>query len=1204
MGAVVGACELDDAAEIIIHSLNADEGSIAEAAKDRMRRETWPLGFALALRVASKIVSTGPMKLAGMLIALALVSGGAGLTTSAAPDAEGGWHRVAAIDIAHPEQSGFATSASPYRYSTREIPAQTLAADAPERRVLFCSTMEFRFTGVKPEAKYQLRASFLSDSGERVEQIEAGAVTLAERLVLPKHQILSRTWEVPAGAVTGGDLTLGITALAGANAVVSSLEIWSTDPTPLKSPPSVAEKLAQIAVPMPRLSPRPAGVAGLAGALLSLNGRWKFNPLSPEEPGAVSAASAASWRDIEVPAEWVMQGFKVEANRSACYVREFDLPAQWSGQRIKLRFDAVHSECKVWVNGHAVGGHEGGFVPFELDVTDAAQPGANTLVVTVRNESIADLLASATQYAGHPLGGITRKVTLFAVPNVNVAAQVITTTFGPDFKDAALNLRVEIANESAADAEASLGFQLISPAGQPVAVDPGSTVARAVRAGQTLAQQIAIPVVAPRQWDTEHPNLYTLRTELKSGQATEVITQRFGFRQVEVRGNQVFVNNHPIKLHGVCRHETHPLVGRSLTPALWRKDAEIFRAANVNYIRTSHYPPAEEFLDACDELGLFVECESPLCWVQHGANSPWGKLNYQDSRFFPYLMRANLENIAANRNHPSIVIWSLANESLWSPLFAEVLKRVKQVDPSRPTSFHDQSWGDYNAGGSQADIANYHYPDTNGPARCDQGSRPTLFGEYCHVQTYNQREHFTDPGVRDQWGPRFAEMYDLMYRHQGCLGGAIWSGIDEAFDLPDGQVEGYGYWGVIDGWRRAKPETFHVRKAYSPIRVVTRELPANEGPLRIGVENRYNFANLAEVGIEWSLGGETGRTTADIPPRTAGEIVVAPKRELADGGSLRLKFTAPRGFVCEEVEVPVGRQPNPVAAFRALETGPLKLGTNESVFIVTGAAFRCEIDRQTGQFREVQVGGKPVLVGGPVLMVLPLDGGPCQPQDLTQFGPLNTLCKGWSARSVTAATESDGGAVIRVEGEYAEAAGNYTLRFRPGGALEISYDFISKQKVNPRQVGMVFFLDRDCDTLTWQRNAEWSVYPADHIGRPNGLARANPNDAMHIVHLTRAPDHPWSQDTTALGTADFRSSKARIVSSALRSPEGQGLALSSEGSQTVRAFVDGDRIGWLVARINAGGGEGFFSPHHAADRHPLQKGSKISDTMHFQLVGE
>ena len=132
-------------------------------------------------------------------------------------------------------------------------------------------------------------------------------------------------------------------------------------------------------------------------------------------------------------------------------------------------------------------------------------------------------------------------------------------------------------------------------------------------------------MAGPAKWDSEHPNLYTLTIELKAdGKLLETITQRVGFRQVEVRGNQMFVNNLPVKLRGICRHEADPLRGRSLAPGTWRKDAELFRTGNCNYIRTSHYPPAEEFLEACDELGLFVECEAPFLLGESDQNHPYG----------------------------------------------------------------------------------------------------------------------------------------------------------------------------------------------------------------------------------------------------------------------------------------------------------------------------------------------------------------------------------------------------------------------------------------------------------------------------------------------------------------------------------------------------------------------------------------------------
>lgn len=160
--------------------------------------------------------------------------------------------------------------------------------------------------------------------------------------------------------------------------------------------------------------------------------------------------------------------------------------------------------------------------------------------------------------------------------------------------------------------------------------------------------------------------------------------KRFGFREIEVRGNELLVNGRAVKLRGVCRHEAHPLTGRVLTAELQRQDVELYRAANCNFIRTSHYPPAEELLELCDEAGMFVEVEAPVCWVGHHANENWKKLNYQDTAYYPYVLQVNMEMIHFYRNHPSVLFWSMANESYWNREFAQVQEYVLKADPTRP----------------------------------------------------------------------------------------------------------------------------------------------------------------------------------------------------------------------------------------------------------------------------------------------------------------------------------------------------------------------------------------------------------------------------------------------------------------------------------------------------------------------------------------
>ena len=189
--------------------------------------------------------------------------------------------------------------------------------------------------------------------------------------------------------------------------------------------------------------------------------------------------------------------------------------------------------------------------------------------------------------------------------------------------------------------------------------------------------------------------------------------RRVGFRQIEVRGNQVFVNNHPIKLRGACHHEVMPLRGRSVNNDMWRRDVELFREGNVNYLRTSHYPPDEALLEACDELGMFVEVEAPFCWA-HEAKVP-------DALRQDILVNQHLAMVNLNRSHPSVLMWSMGNESnLYAEYFKEAAGLVKQIDPTRPRIF--SQWGP-DADQGELEVTNHHYPGPEGPDKYRNYSR-------------------------------------------------------------------------------------------------------------------------------------------------------------------------------------------------------------------------------------------------------------------------------------------------------------------------------------------------------------------------------------------------------------------------------------------------------------------------------------------------
>lgn len=968
-----------------------------------------------------------------------------------------------------------------------------------------------------------------------------------------------------------------------------------------------------------RFTPRPAVVSGIATPVLSLNGAWAFHPAPPKGFERLREMTAKGFRPIEVPGDWTMQGFSVEPWTAAGYLRTVDIPADWKGARVILRSDGAQSLASFWVNGRPAGTHEGGFTAFEFDVTDLCRPGeTNTVAASVQNESTADILASGTQYASYQFGGLTRKVTLMAVPSLHISDIDIATDVSDDGRRAAFTASVEVREGPAGPAAGDGGgrawitLDLRGPDGRAVyretrLVDgPGPS-------GDTVIP-FAGGIEAPALWEAEHPRLHALTVEVVRGGSRETVVRRVGLREIRVAGTRLFVNGRPVKLRGINRHEVHPLRGRSLTPELWRRDAELFRAANINLIRTSHYPPAEEFLDACDELGLFVECEAPLVWVQHGANETWKTEDPSDPRYRPYIERAVAETIAFNRRHASVILWSLANESGWSPHFAAADALAAAMDPTRPRTFHDQAYGGYNNRGSAAmTIANYHYPGPQGPdlAVSMRLPRPLYYGEFCHLNCYNRSELAADPGVRDEYGRGFARMWEKLCGSSEVVGGSIWSGVDDVFLLPSGRATGYGEWGPIDGWRRQKPEYWHIKKSYSPVRIGPAKVaaPAPGEPIVLAVENRHDFTDLSECRIDWRIGDETGSASLALPPHATGLLRLRPKTVELGGKVLSLEVRDPRSVLVDLENIAIGTVAPPAPSFRTFATptdAPLEVrtvgtgdGRQQTAVTVRGNGFRWDFDCESGAILHAEFGGVPILCGGPGLMILPQTSGPCVTDFRPDVEPFNDVCKGWSAASVTAA--KDGSAVtVTVMGSYAEAEGWYAVKIDATGRATFDYEFKVKAKIDPRQYGLVVYLPRPFDTLSWSRQGQWTVYPENHIGRLLGSARALASG--HETILREPPAWDWKDDQSALGSNDFRSTKANVFWAALSRPDEKGLMLVSDGRLGSRSFLDGDRIGWLVAEFTTGGGDVFFAPHHKLDDRPLAAGDTIKGSFSFVPV--
>lgn len=947
--------------------------------------------------------------------------------------------------------------------------------------------------------------------------------------------------------------------------------------------------------------PIPEKIKDVGNCEISLNGMWKFKPDRVEDSGTNIKNQTSSWENIKVPGEWAMQGYAVDENVFATYFNKFFIPENWENKQIFIRFDGVYSKAIIKVNGEKVGKHTGGFTAFEFDITEYVRANnKNEILVYVKNESLADTLVSGTQYAAHQLGGITRKVTLFAVPKFHICDLFYTTTFDNQYKNAVLSLQFEFSNYSSKIINGKLNVLLYGPDKKLVKMEKFKI--GDLQSNSKLKRNYQIEVKNPAKWDSEHPRLYTLKCELLGGVDNEVIKQKVGFREIEIAGNKLFINGDPIKLKGVNRHEVHPLLGRSLTDKFWLKDAELFRGANMNFIRTAHYPSARDFVSICDSIGLFVELEAPFAWIGHHANKKWQDSDPHAPQYYDLIKQQINETVQFYKNNPSVIIWSMANESAWGPNWEKAFKFVDELDPSRPKTFHDQAYGGFNNYGSDTmQIANIHYPGPGGPEVAENFKRPLLFGEFCHINTYNRQEVETDPGVRDYWGIELKNIWEDMYSSRGCLGGAIWSGINDVFYLSSNDAVGYGQWGVIDGWRRKKPEYWHCKKVFSPVKIhtVNLDIPQKGNEIKLQVENQYNFTSLEELKFSWKYNNEEGEVNGPhVLPGEFGILKIDHGIQTPQPGLLSVSAYDQKSRLVDSYSIKVGNSKK--ESTKEKNDGEIKYKKMQDQIVITSGSYEWIFDSKRGKIKSAESNNQEILTSGAELMMLPLKTGPCDTEHRLNIEPLNETCSNWKIDEL-AVTSNDDTVEVNVTGNYDEGKIQLNYYFLPNGFLEIAYDIKVAKKIDPRQIGLVFSALEEFHNLSWERDGLWTSYPEDHIGRNRGIAKPFYYQLDNNSGIEKK-NHIWSHDYNELGSNDFRSTKNNIYMAKFENENNEGIKIISEGKHSVRAFVDGDKISFLVADFSIGGGELFLGSHLESMKKKLEKGDVFKGTAKIKLL--
>ncbi len=733
---------------------------------------------------------------------------------------------------------------------------------------------------------------------------------------------------------------------------------------------------------------------------LSLNGVWKFNYSDNPANRPVDFYKVnyrdRRWSDITVPGNWEFQGFGVpiyvnipyewtsdpqppdvptEHNPVGSYRREFILPQGWAGKQVFIHFGAVKSAFYLWINGEKAGYSQGSKTPAEFNITDYIVTGRNTIAVEVYRWSDGSWLECQDFWR---VSGIQRDVYLEARPELRIADYFVRSQLVLDYRDGMLDLDVKLQNSGVTDRNAVVAVKLFeSGGGMSVWEDE---LQGSVSSGGSVTFTTSSTIGGIRPWSAETPHLYCLLLELYDENAAllEVVTSKIGFRTSEIKNGQLLVNGKPILLKGVNRHEHDPVTGHYVTRELMLKDIALMKQYNINAVRTSHYPNDPVWYELCDEYGLYVVDEANI--ESHG-------MGYHPDRTLgnnPIFMKSHLDRtirmVERDKNHPSIIIWSLGNEAGDGICFDATYEWIKAKDPTRPVQYEQAS----HDGNTDIFCPMYmRIPDMLKYAHALH-NKPLIQCEYAHSMGNSTGN------LQDYW--------DLIEEHDQLQGGFIWDWVDQgmAAETEDGRF----YWafggdygpvdvpsdsnfcmnGLVFPDRTVQPALEEVKKVYQYIGMEPVPFYAN----KIRVRNKYDFKTLEDITLQWELleeGKVIDSGEIDISGLLPGHRVdfdLNLSRDIIKRNTeYFLNFHAvtnqPDGLVpaehviaYEQFQIDQGRSVSDlVKNWMANSSGQPIFEETETELIVQGGNVRYVVDIQTGFITSMEVNEKEMLVQGP-----------------------------------------------------------------------------------------------------------------------------------------------------------------------------------------------------------------------------------------------
>jgi beta-galactosidase len=884
----------------------------------------------------------------------------------------------------------------------------------------------------------------------------------------------------------------------------------------------------------------------------SLNGTWKFhfskNPSERPTDFYKESFDISNWDNIKVPGNWEVEGFGIpiyvniqyefadprtpvtemkegpnppqiprDYNPVGSYRRSFEVPQNWDGRQIYIKLGAVKSAFYIWVNGEKVGYSQGSKLPAEFDITDFVHPGQpNTVALEVYRWSDGSYLECQDFWR---ISGIERDVEIYSQPKTRIRDFEVVSTLDDSYKHGNLDLFVNIKNHLPANKNITVGMELTETNNNQV-VAKKQSIKLPKMSEVTVKMPATIENVKP--WSAEHPNLYNLIIQLydESGEVLESTTRKIGFRSVEITRGQLLVNGVPVTLKGANLHEHHPETGHVMDEETMMRDIELMKQNNFNAVRLAHYPQAERWYELCDEHGLYIVDEANI--ESHG-------LGYGDRSLAknPLWEKAHVERmtrmVERDKNHPSVIIWSMGNEGGNGVNFYAGYKAIKELDRSkRPVQYERTEVGSRYALDFEwnTDIIVPQYP---GPSTFEWFGeklldRPFIPSEYAHAMG-NSMGNF-----QDYW--------DVINKYPQLQGGFIWDWVDQGIrstDREGNEIMAYGgdfgedmpsdgnflLNGIVNADRTPQPGLLEAKKAHEWI--TFEPLRLNERTAKILVENRYDFTNLREYQISAFIKSD-GKIlkTVDLPvmetPPHLGETItfdisgISPKP--ATEYFLELEVTSreahgviPKGHLVarEQFKLP-WKEEHPEIGNLAYDVKQTETADN---FVFETGKVTLSIEKTSGRINSYRLNKTDLLTD---------NGGPMPdfwraPND-NDFGagmPQNNI--NWKKATQNQKLESIE-LVKNGKGEYqiivvwnlsdtnTRFHTTYTIHGNGGVTLNNKLEASATENNDIPRVGMVLTLPREFDQLTWFGRGPWENYVDRKAASFVGLYSSKASDQM------------------------------------------------------------------------------------------------------------